>query len=143
MDGTDRVRLQAADSDAWMMDLHPSKITHRAPVIAADGKPLREGETVWSVLGGTEYSVLGFCGDLVHAENAENSFARAYFQPQDLTHERPDSWERLEEDAGKSPAQYCRDRDVTGGGTTLYGGLDAAMRRDLVRRAKALAERGE
>ena len=51
---------------------------------------------------------------------------------------RPDSWERLEEDATKQPYAYC-----------VGHGLDddslptnEKFARDLVRRAKALAERG-
>lgn len=46
-----------------------------------------------------------------------------------------DSWERLEEDARMTPREYTEKRVVTVGSD----GRVAAMARDLVRRAKALA----
>lgn len=57
---------------------------------------------------------------------------------------RPDSWERLEEDASKQPYGYCVEHGLfidpyDGGCTTPTNELFA---RDLVRRAKALTERG-
>ena len=122
--------------DKWA---DPKMYTHRAPVLAADGLPLREGETVW----GTgreqhEYVVLGqpglgggtgrfkvACHDVTDDIDCD-------CDPSQLTHERPvaDSWERLEEDAD--------------GIARLFEGMDedaSADIRDLVRRAKALAER--
>lgn len=47
----------------------------------------------------------------------------------------PDSWERLEEDARKTPREYIEGRCIPVGND----GRVAAMARDLVRRAKALA----
>ena len=49
----------------------------------------------------------------------------------------PDSWESLEEDARKAPRDYVEGRGIIVGSD----GRVAAMARDLVRRAKALAER--
>lgn len=49
----------------------------------------------------------------------------------------PDSWEMLEEDARKTPREYIERRGIIVG----KDGRVAAMVRDLVRRAKALAER--
>ena len=51
-----------------------------------------------------------------------------------ITHERPDSWERLEEDAGCTATKYNERR-----GTIFTTKQQVA--RDLVRRARALAER--
>ena len=55
-----------------------------------------------------------------------------------LTHERPevDSWERLEEDAGKNPFDYCKH---VGHRLDTCENSEAYKARDLVRRAKALA----
>lgn len=113
--------------------------THRAPVLAADGKPLREGEMVW----GTgreqhEYIVLGqpglgggagrfkvTCRDVTDDVDC-------YCDPSQLTHERPDSWERLEKD------MRCL--------TQRYLGPEPDITRDfidLVRRARALAGVGD
>lgn len=51
----------------------------------------------------------------------------------------PDSWEKLEEDARKAPREYVEGRGIIAG----RDGRVAAMTSDLVRRARALARRGE
>ena len=94
----------------------PERLTHERPVLDADGKPLREGETVW----GTgreehEYVVLGqpglgggagrfkvACHDVTDDVDCD-------CDPDLLTHERPDSWERLEDDATMAPWAYVRE----------------------------------
>ncbi len=112
-------------------------LTHRAPVLGADNKPLREGETVWHVETGSEFRVLRTPRstvkvDVTWREGFEDKAGSV--PPQKLTHERPDSWERLEEDA--------RQLDVDLSDTTDdYPRMRCC--RDLVRRAKALAERGQ
>ena len=119
-------------------------LTHRAPVLAADGEPLREGETVWNIKTGREYVVVEpSYGKTVVVRLAKYDDAEGeQYAPDQLTHERPvtDTWERLEEDAKLSLCEYnLRHKPAVGDGTTL--GED--VRVDLVRRAKALAERGE
>lgn len=131
---------------------HCAKLTHRAPVLAADGKPLREGETVW----GTgreehEYVILGqpglgggagrfkvSCHDVTDDVDCD-------CDPDLLTHERPvaDTWERLEEDAGKEACEYfahmpcgCETSEML---DETVEKCNAAKARDLVRRAKKLA----
>ena len=117
----------------------PENLTHRAPVLAADGKPLREGEHVWHVETGTELVVkeLPNPGEyqavVVFAPPASHLTS---FDPDQLTHERPDSWERLEEDAGKNPFDYCKH---VGHRLDTCENSEAYKARDLVRRAKALA----
>ena len=74
-------------------------LTHHRPVIAADGKPLREGETVWSVSGLTEYRVLRFENGLVYVENSRNKFVCSYREPKELTHDGQDSFARIWDDA--------------------------------------------
>ena len=60
-----------------------------------------------------------------------------------LTHERPDSWERLEEDATIRPEAYCVKRGIdfsdVDGQHRVLDEVTERMARDLVRRAKALA----
>lgn len=62
-----------------------------------------------------------------------------------LTHTRPDSWERLEEDAEKEACDYfgveCDEDKGCSGCPHLHEGRDCTidMQADLVRRAKALA----
>ena len=59
--------------------------------------------------------------------------------PDTLTHERPDSWEKLEEDAKLAPRDYLESRGMN---PEKPEGI-ASMMADLVRRAKALAKAGE
>lgn len=106
---------------------YPSQLTHRAPVIAADGRPLREGEHVYHVETGAELVVkeLPNPGEyqavVVFAPPASHLTS---FDPDQLTHERPDSWEKYEE-------KLCYLLD------------DGDLASEMTERAKALAERGE
>ena len=101
--------------------LDPCRVTHRAPVLAADGLPLREGETVWDK-DGTEWTVacigIDFLPDCVQVRGADRT---SYVKPSQLTHERPDSYDVLWEDIENCAIGYT----------------------EFVRRAKALAERGQ
>ena len=119
-----KVRIVYENSGRWV---DPKTLTHRAPVLAADGKPLREGETVWYVESGTELVVkkLPKPGEyqavVVFALPKSPASHLTSFDPDQLTHERPESWERIEEDA-----RSC---------TCVMEAID------LVRRARALSER--
>ena len=110
----------------------PSNFTHRAPVLAADGRPLREGETVWCVASDSDLESVGITvskeevtGKLTIREIYEDmlSFEETNFvlPPRYLSHESPDSWERLEADA------------------KAWVNPTMEERADLVRRAKKLA----
>lgn len=112
---------------------------HRDPVLAADGKPPREGETVYLIDSPTAFVVDDIMtredgATVVHLKDG------AWHLPQYLTHERPESWERIEEDANKNPFDYCKD---VGHSLDTCENSEAYKSRDLVRRAKKLAERGE
>ncbi len=122
----------------------PVNLTHRAPVPAADGRPLREGETVWHE-DGTELRVLGFLHEeddetIVKVERVSGPTKWCECRSLSLTHERPDSWERLEEDANVAVCAYfgtsvkdCESCDHN----SWECSYDKA--RDIVRRAKKLA----
>ena len=142
------------DGTKYTGSVLPVNLTHRAPVPAADGGPLREGETVWHE-DGTKLRVLGFLNDavdIVKVERVSGPTNWCECQNLSLTHERPDSWERLEEDAKKLTCDYF---GHDGGETceTCPGYMDStpqggrgcryAQMADLVRRAKKLAERGQ
>ena len=105
----------------------PSDLTHQRPVLAADGRPLREGETVWYRGHADPLEVRGISttGSGAHYVKAYNDYEGEVSAPAEcFTHERPESWERLEEDADRGP----------------HGGMDfEEFARDLVRRAKKLA----
>ena len=98
--------------DKWA---DPKMYAHRAPVLDADGKPLREGETVWNVDGTGPYEVSSIDGNLVKMGSGA-CINRCY-----LTHERPDSWEKVWSD--------------------VYQGRTGS--REMACRCMALAERGQ
>ena len=123
----------------------PSQLTHRAPVLAADGRPLREGETVWDVDGRGPLTVwdLPDKSDMHVSLKKDGTFYYRY--PENLTHERPDSLGRLAEDVGAMVVAWRSNRDLFDaqeaaagcvGENTLGDALDS-----LVSRVKALAER--
>ena len=110
-------------------------------VLDADGVEIKVGDTVWTLDGlegvvtkvedGAAY--IAYESDYAQCEDAAN-----------LTHTRPDSWERFVEDMQKSSCSYfgyqhkeCNEGD----GCPARGVLDCSNRKmaDLVRRAKALA----
>ena len=70
---------------------HPEDFTHRAPVLAADGKPLREGETVWSVDSGARYTVEKITDELIPIKCCSEMSSTVSLHPSQLTHERPDT----------------------------------------------------
>ena len=117
--------------------------THRATAIAADGKPLRVGETVWDVedrhgyphtVVSTELDGLGH----VKTTSEQPSPASNSIHPSRLTHERPDSWERLEEDVTLSVERY---RELYGIKKNDGMTWPQLVRKDLVRRCRALVEK--
>lgn len=111
---------------------HASELTHRAPVLAADRKPLREKSIVFDKDTGEKLGVDTVDAGNVACRRLEHGGAVVHCDPRTLTHERPDSWERLEEDAGCTATKYNKRR-----GTIFTTKQQVA--RDLVRRAEALA----
>lgn len=123
--------------------LEPSELYVNKPVPSSDGRPLREGDYVWDMGGNGPYEVVGFTKSGYVRIKSDFGLEQSAFCER-LTHERPDSWERLEEDATRlSPYYYAR--DVIGLDTDKMPPKESRridMMRDLVRRARALAERG-
>ena len=108
--------------------------------------PIKKGDTVWEV--GTvlaiPMTVVEVSRDTVRCEYAwtDEKVYRPCCSPDTLTHTKPeiDTWERLEKDACKGVCDYfhaykCDECEH------VEGGCCKNMARDLVRRAKALAER--
>ena len=106
--------------------LEPSELYVKEPVLAADGKPLREGQTVWDTNGDELVIVAledgGHTVTCRYVDVGDAIPVHGMWSPSDLTHERHDSWERLEEDAANLDEMPC---DYSA--------------KDLVRRAKKLA----
>lgn len=124
------VRVMRTDGSHLAKAAKPSTLTHQRPVLDADGVPIREGDTVYVLGFGEPLTVKGFTDDgrVLMSFHDENSLG---YKPSKLTHERPDSWELLEEDA--------RELDISldGENTSDYPRMSHV--RDLVRRAKKLA----
>ena len=105
--------------------------------------PLRAGETVY-LQDGESFTV-----DFIRSDGnvaVRELSSGMYLRPERLTHakpERPDSWERLEEDAEKDPCSYFGfDGEETCGKCPASGkNCEQTMARDLVRRCRAMAER--
>ena len=75
------------DGTIW----HCSKFTHRAPVLAADGEPLKVGQTVWNINNGMEFNVsrLPKPGEYQAVEVRYRNGSSTSFDSCQLTHQRP------------------------------------------------------
>ena len=147
------------DGDRADDGLDPKSLTHQRPVLDADGVSIHVGDTVYFTDGRRQE-----CNTVVHAkyDYKDEPYVQlgrlndvgyptytncSCIDPSQLTHtkpEPPDSWERLEEDAAKSTCEYFDHQSYGCGSCPHYPSEcqnDKAL--DLVRRAKALAERGQ
>ena len=122
------------------VSLESSELYVNKPVPASDGRPLRDGETVWNVKTGERYVVGAFAGGCVNVSDGRGGGLQLF--PSQLTHERPDSFEQLEKDAndliydiGFHLGDYSPS-DFNETGDSVQDRV-----RDLVRRAKKLKER--
>ena len=115
------------------------RVKRPAPkVLDADGVPIKVGDTVYCDGEGEPLRVSHITDSI--KVTLINSHASYYtVKPSRLTHERPDSWERIEEDAKLAPRDYLEKRGMNPEKTERI----ASMMADLVRRAKALAKAGE
>lgn len=102
-------------------------------VLDADGVEIKVGDTVWHHSGFAHGVVTSIdASSLISTVRYSNGYAEFRDAAKDLTHVQPDSWERLEKDA--------RQLDINLNDTTDdYPRMNFA--RDLIRRAKALAEK--
>lgn len=110
-------------------------------VLDADGAPIEVGDTVYCDDDPEQLIVDSFDDPgCVYLTLAKSPSGMLYtIEPSRLTHKRPDSWERIEEDAKLAPRDYLEKRGMNPEKTERI----ASMMADLVRRAKALAKAGE
>lgn len=133
-------------SDGVRDVFRPSECVKRPTpkVLDADGVPIRKGDKVWFKGKPTEYKVAVVLDGTVYLtyKNRNGDNATATTLTRNLTHTRPDSWDRLEEDVNTIVTgsgmyhrlnDYCNKRDL--------GGDDVMVLTvcDIVRRAKKLA----
>ena len=121
-------------------------------VVDADGVEIHMGDTVYELETGEEYKVErvfsgttdpDFPDHTIRCNKVADPITHA-FRPDQLTHTRRDSWERLEEDTMKGSCAYfgfadkpCSDGD--GCPANKPGDCAKFKAVDIVRRAKALA----
>ena len=132
-----------------------SWLTHTAPCLDKDGVPVDKGDTVWMDGSDVEWEVLraeGGLADLRDSRSGDGYYSdEAGVVCSKLTHELPDSWGRLREDAVESIDGYwgcwearCSDCPVRVGGKTpkehyRTNSCGLAMQLDIVARAERLA----
>ena len=136
------------------------RVNRPAPkVLGADGEPIEVGDTVYCDGEDDPLKVESFddpgCVYLTSVKDSDGTYYTV--EPSRLSHERPDSWERIEEDAAKRVCEYagakksvvdadrytCLECPYDEPGPHTDAGCNERMRLDLVRRAKALAKAGE
>ena len=151
-DGKDAL-VDANGEESCVEGGRPQDFSHDAPkpVLDADGVPIKVGDTVYFVNGNGRALIV----ERIDANGSDPAVDLVYegeriywhsANPEKLTHEPPDSWEKLEEDARKTACNYAlapRDED---GLTTCDGcrfqkseSCSNEMTIDLVKRAKKLA----
>ena len=124
----------------------------------ADGVPINIGDTVFYVNNAEAFDVLGLeiGGDeTVHIGRKDGTSTDAWVSTDDLTHNQPDTMERIEEDARKSGPCYwgcvgawCNNCPAMVDGEKPWvhyktgGDCDAAQKLDLLRRQREVLERG-
>ena len=144
----DGVRFENEYADAFYR--YGERVERPEPkVLDADGAEIRAKETVFDKNTGEELIVTGFEDGRVWCEHrmtdADALPVRGMWSPDQLTHERPvaDTWERIEEDAEKDPCGYFGfdGEEICGKCPASGKNCEQTMAQDLVRRARALAER--
>lgn len=123
--------------------LEPGKRVKRPAhkVLDADGVEIRVGDKPYRVDNGKQVEVRRIdpdYGEECVFVGIDGTALGYWLRPDYLTHERPDSWGRLEDDATMPAATYCERM-----GIEVEEGYSFVepMARDLVRRCRALAER--
>lgn len=144
------VCLTDCDGSYWNYKAGDRRVKRPEPkVLDADGVEIKVGDTVWHE-DGTMLRVDGFGGiedgeTIVNVHIIRGATQWREVRNLSLTHEQPDSWERLEEDTEKSTCEYFgfRDKECSEcpGFKGGVKGCSVIKMRDLVRRAKALAEK--
>lgn len=148
--GHGKLRSYVSDGCYWTWKAADPYVKRPAPkVLDADGVEIHVGDTVWHE-DGTMLRVDGFGGiddgeTIVNVHIIRGATPWREVRNLSLTHEQPDSWERLEEDVEKTTCEYFgfRDKECSEcpGFKGGVKGCSVIKMRDLIRRAKAIAEK--
>ena len=159
---TMRVHLATFDADGWALwcsregidgrlsGSYGERVKRPAPeVLGADGAPIEVGDTVYCN-GEDEPLRVSHITDSTKVTLIDDHVSYFTVNPSRLSHERPDSWERIEEDARETACNYApapRNEDglITCDGCPFQKSESCSneMMIDLVERAKKLAKAGE
>ena len=102
-----------------------------------DGLPISLHDTVRGE-DGKKWRIVGIGERYVWGER-EGTKGQRRLKPEWLTHEEPDSFERILDDAmAEHPITYCRERGIANESDGIAG-FHFALKADLVRRCEALA----
>lgn len=114
------------------------RINRPAPVLAADGEPLREKIIVFDKDTGEKLGVDAVTARDVTCRRLEHGGMVVHYTPEFLTHERPvaDTWERIEDDCTMPERDYYAKHIGHDVGLKDDAEIHEAVSRDLVRRAK-------
>ena len=154
-DETMRVYLATFYADCWVLwcsregidgrlsGSYGERVKRPAPkVLDADGAPIEVGDTVWATYDGRKHIVMAVCSDgSLHSEMVTDDGCMVEYEEglwdfaKKVTHEQPDSWEKLEEDANLGCRDYCEKYRLEE--------CDYNMRLHILARAKKLAKAGE
>lgn len=136
------------------LEVTTNRLKRPAPeVLGADGKPVKEGETVWSIHGIHEGIVKALNVNMAYVEWSDGRWSPSILCDK-LTHTPPDTQERIDEDARKTTYGYWRCDDFSCGecpseidGKKPYERYNCpedcftSMKLDLLRRQRELDKR--
>lgn len=137
------VCLTDCDGSYWNYKAGDCRVKRPEPkVLDTDGVEVHLGDTVYESNGQSGIVIAVHpstrCVDL-----RQDGCVACAMDAKRLTHTRPDSWERLEEDATMSPWSYCdRYGLVVDRSDGEFAPANETFALDLIRRAKALSEGG-
>ena len=134
------------DMSGKLYGKYGERVERPAPeVLDADGAPIEVGDTVYCN-GGDEPLRVSHITDSIKVTLVGGHASYFTVKPSRLSHERPDSWEKLEKDARKTACDYAPAPRNEDGLTTCDGcpflkseSCSNEMTIDLVERAKKLA----
>ena len=118
------------------------RVKRPAPkVVDADGVEISVGDTVYLTGYDEPLTVKGFDNDGRVLMDYHNDDSLGY-KPSKLTHEQPDTWERLEHDAEKTVCEYFGANYDCANCPLETARCAEEVKKDIIRRAKKLAEGG-
>lgn len=137
-------RVGILDDDGLGDYADPKNLTHNEPILDADGVPIKVGDVVWSINSDKGGPVKKIKGDNIEVHCDSIPYTQGshfYASPSQLTHNEPDSLEKLMDDATKPQRQYYNDFIGHDVGLCDDEEVNVAVHTHIINRAIAI-ERG-